>query len=89
MEVLLKNAMESEEKLTELVDSLIEFGDSNDDKEIDLNEFKKMIEGICSIYSVEVPTEEDIKIVFSNIDTDKSQRLSKEEIKTMIKKIFS
>ncbi len=89
MEDLLKNAIQSDEKLSELVDNLIEFGDANNDKEIDYNEFKKMIEGICSMYNTEFPPEGEIRLVFSNIDVDKSQKLSKEEIKTMIRTIFA
>ncbi len=89
MEQLFKLAIDDDQKLTELVETLIEFGDSNNDKEIDYDEFKKAIEDICSIYKQQAPPENEIKQVFANIDTDKSQRLSKQEIKIMIKKIFN
>jgi len=89
MEQLFLQAIQDDDKLNDLVDNLIEFGDSNNDKEIDYNEFQKMIQGICSLYQKQAPPEDEIKVVFSNIDIDKSQKLSKEEIKQMIKKVFS
>ncbi len=82
-------AMQDDEKLGELIDSLIQFGDENGDKEIDFQEFENLVSSICLMYQRTVPPKNEMESVFKLIDTDNSRKLSKDEIKNMIKNVFS
>lgn len=88
MEAVFKEAIQDETKLNALVDTLIQLGDENNDKLLNFEEFKKMIQNVCLIYKLQAPSDAEIQSAFANIDADRSHALSKEEIVQALKNVF-
>ena len=63
--------------------------DKNGDGSIDIHELKSFIDEICKEAGVpEGPSDAEVKEIFNEIDTDKSGKITVDEMASLLKKIL-
>ena len=85
----IKEILNNEKKLREIVKVAFDSVDTDRSGQIDQDELEKVMAQISQDMGAEPPTKDDVKEVMEHLDTDRSSHINFEEFSQIIKDILS